>query len=107
MQDELKACDGQLQAAIQVEIERTIKGLYTMRQAERDMIAMHSARRVMEIVTRADPALAAAQAEVARLTAENERMRDNLQWLADDPDLPRPFRTYCRDTLAVAAQVRP
>ena len=41
------------------------------------------------------------------LAAEVVRLRSNLQWLADDPDLPRPFRTYCRDTLAVAAQVRP
>ena len=44
--------DTQLQAEMQVIIEKTIRGLYTMRQADRDMLAMHSARRLMAIIAR-------------------------------------------------------
>jgi hypothetical protein len=44
--------DGQIQAEMQVIIEKTIRGLHTMRQADRDMLAIHSARRLMAIIER-------------------------------------------------------
>jgi hypothetical protein len=49
-------------------------------------------------------ALSDQAAALAALRSEVERLREAIQWLADDPDLPRPFGTYLRDTLALTPE---
>lgn len=66
--EEVPRNDAQLQAAVRVVIEVVIRGLYTMRRAERDMIAIHAARRLMPIITRL-----IAEAEARATKAETER----------------------------------
>lgn len=48
----------------------------------------------------------AATAVIARefevLEAENARLREAMQWVANDPDLPKPFATYLRAALGAS-----
>lgn len=53
-----------------------------------------------ENVNAGDQAAAAViAADRVGLVAEIERLREAMQWVANDPDLPKPFATYLRAAL--------